>query len=297
MRTYAQALAYLNRLINYERSRPPVYSADHLNLERMRALLARLGHPHQAYPTIHIAGTKGKGSTAAMIDAILRAAGYRSGLYTSPHLHTFRERIRVSGEPIAPEAFALLLDQLEPHLAAVEGVTWFEAVTALGFLHFARSHVAIGVIEVGLGGRFDATNVLTPLVSVITSLSLDHMAWLGDTLDQIAFEKAGIIKPGVPVVSAPQKPEALAVLERIAAERGSPLTVIGRDVEYTPAPGKGSEGEGETFSLQHSAFRVALPGRHQIDNAALAITAIRQAKALSVSAKAISAGLAGVTWP
>jgi len=153
------------------------------------------------------------------------------------------------------------------------------------------------VIEVGLGGRFDATNVLTPLVSAITSLSMDHMAWLGDTLDQIAFEKAGIIKPGVPVVSAPQKPEALAVLERVAAERGSQLTVIGRDVECTPEPSKEREGEGETFSIQHSAFRVALPGRHQIDNAALAITAIRQAKGLSISAEAITAGLAGVTWP
>ncbi len=298
MRTYTQALDYVDQFINYERQRSVPYSAETLNLDRVRDVLARLGNPQQAYPSIHVAGTKGKGSTAAMIESILRAAGYRTGLYTSPHLHTFRERLRVRGELIARQAFAALVDEIEPHVAAVPGLTWFEIVTALGFLHFEQSAIEVGVIEVGLGGRFDATNVITPLASVITSLSLDHMAWLGYTLDQIAFEKAGIIKPGTPVVSAPQHPEALAVIERVAAERGAPLIVI------SPSPvlpfsetKKRRTGEGEMFELQGAVFTTALLGRHQIDNAALAISAIRQARGLSITGESIAQGLAGVQWP
>lgn len=304
MRTYAEALDYLNTFIDYEQQRSAPYSAETLNLDRMRDLLNRLGNPHRAYPSIHIAGTKGKGSTSAMIESILRAAGHRTGLYTSPHLHTFRERMRVSGEMISRDVFAALVDEIEPHAAVVAGITWFEIVTALGFLHFARSKIDIGVIEVGLGGRFDATNVITPWVTAIASLSMDHMAWLGDTLGQIAFEKAGIIKPGVPVVSAPQKPEALAVLERVALERGSPLTVIGRDVAYSPSPAlplslekKGSREDGGSFTIGGSTFYIALLGRHQIDNAALAIAAIRQATGLAVTDEAIARGLATVQWP
>jgi len=295
MRTYLQALDYLNQFINYERQRSAPYSAETLNLDRMRTLLDRLGNPHQAFPSIHVAGTKGKGSTAAMIDAILRAAGYRAGLYTSPHLHTFRERMRVNGELIARDAFAALVDEIEPHLAAVEGITWFEAITALGFLHFARSAIDIGVIEVGLGGRFDATNVITPRVSVITSLSMDHMAWLGDTLDQIAFEKAGIIKPGVPVVSAPQQAEALVVLERVAAERNAPLTVI--DTPTLPHLLARYGSVGVDFVLDNLTLHVPLPGRHQVDNAALAVTAVRQTKELLIDGGAIARGLANVQWP
>ena len=317
MRTYEQALAYLNRFINYERQRQAPYSAETLNLDRMRALLDRLGKPQQACATIHIAGTKGKGSTAAMIESILRAAGRRTGLYTSPHLHTFRERIRVCGEPISREAFAALVDEVEPHVAGVEGVTWFEIVTALGFLHFARSGIDAGVIEVGLGGRFDATNVITPRAAVITSLSMDHMAWLGSTLEQIAFEKAGIVKQGVPVVSAPQQPEALAVLERIAAERRAPLILVGRDV----AVKRGAWGlDGQEFTVEASsdwmrsqvadrpagspllaetAFCIPLPGAHQVVNAAAAIAAvtIAQRGAPPIDTDAVRTGLRNVRWP
>jgi len=318
MRTYAQALDYLEQFINYERQRSAPYSPETLSLDRVHDLLKRLGDPHRAYPTIHVAGTKGKGSTCAMIESILRAAGCRTGLYTSPHLHTFRERMRVCGELISREAFAALVDEIEPHVAAAPGLTWFEIVTALGFLHFARSRIDIGVIEVGLGGRFDATNVITPQVSVITSLSLDHTAWLGDTLDKIAFEKAGIIKPGVPVVSAPQKPEALAVIERIATERGAPLTVIGRSENSPSRPvrrfASGArqarlhplkrasdtqkhQENGESFTLRGKAFHVPLRGRHQIDNAVLAIAAVRQAKGFSIGDETIRRGLNQVEWP
>ncbi len=305
MRTYRQALEYLDQFVNYERQRSAPYSAETLNLDRMRDLLNRLGDPHQAFPAIHIAGTKGKGSTAAMIESILRTAGCRTGLYTSPHLHTTRERMRVSGESIAADTFAALVDEIEPHAAAVAGITWFEMLTALGFLHFARSAIDVGVIEVGLGGRFDATNVLTPLVSVITSLSMDHMAWLGDTLEQIAFEKAGIVKPGMPVVSAPQQPEALAVIERVAAERNAPLTVVGRDVmavrlttslEWQEFEIGAPALAGSSRRLE-AAFRIPLLGMHQITNAAVAVTAVRQAQNLSPTDEAIERGLLSVQWP
>ncbi len=299
MRTYDQALEYLNRFINYERQRSAPYSAETLNLDRMRVLLDRLGNPHQAYPAIHIAGTKGKGSTAAFIDSILRTAGYRTGQYTSPHLHTFRERMRVAGVMIPREALAALVDEIAPHVEAVEGVTWFEIVTALAFLHFARSAIDVGVVEVGLGGRFDATNVLTPLVSAITSLSLDHTTWLGDTLDKIAFEKAGIIKPGVPVVSARQRPEAAAVIERIAAERGAPLIVVEKDVaiERLSSTLDGQEFKLDTETRRNATFRIHLAGRHQVENAALAIAAIDRAEGFSIDNETIQTALERTRWP
>ncbi len=209
MRTYAEAVTYLNQFISYERQQPAKYSPETLNLDRVNALLDRLGRPDRTFRAIHVAGSKGKGSTSALIASCLRAAGYRTGLYTSPHLHTFRERMRVNGELISREDFARLVDEIEPHVEAVAGITWFEIITALAFRYFAQSHIEVGVIEVGLGGRFDATNVLTPLVSVITPLSMEHMNLLGNTLELIAFEKAGIIKRHVPVVSAPQRPKRL----------------------------------------------------------------------------------------
>jgi len=285
MRTYPEALAYLNRFINYERSQPQRYAPETLSLDRVNLLLDRLGRPDRAYRAIHIAGTKGKGSIAAMIESCLRAAGYRTGLYTSPHLHTFRERMRVNNEFITREQFVQLVDEIEPHVAAIEGLTWFEIVTALAFLFFARSHIDVAVLEVGLGGRFDATNVVRPIVSVITSLSMDHMNLLGNSIEQIAFEKAGIIKRHVPVVSAPQVSEALDVIRRVARVRGAELIVV---PEPPPQPSPDSQGR-----------EIPLLGAHQLINASVAVTALHvtNQRGLVVSDKAIQHGLETVQWP
>jgi dihydrofolate synthase/folylpolyglutamate synthase len=287
MRTYLEALDYLNQFINYERAQPQRYAPETLSLDRVNHLLDRLGRPDRAYRAIHIAGTKGKGSTAAMIESSLRAAGYRTGFYTSPHLHTFRERMRVNSEFIARDQFAQLVDEIEPHVAAVEGLTWFEIVTAIAFLFFARSHIDVAVLEVGLGGRFDATNVVTPIVSVITSLSMDHMNLLGNSIEQIAFEKAGIIKRHVPAVSAPQVPEALDVIRRVARMRGAELSVV---LEPPPQPSPDSQGR---------EWALPLLGAHQLINASVAVTVLHIAHqhGLAISEEAIQRGLATVQWP
>jgi dihydrofolate synthase / folylpolyglutamate synthase len=296
MRTYPEALNYLNQFINYERSQPQRYAPETLSLDRVNHLLDRLGRPDRAYRAIHIAGTKGKGSTAAMIESCLRAAGYRTGFYTSPHLHTFRERMRVNNEFISREQFAQLVDEIEPHVVAVEGATWFEIVTALAFLFFARSQIDVAVLEVGLGGRFDATNVVTPLVSIITSLSLDHMSLLGNSIEQIAFEKAGIIKRRVPVVSAPQVPEALDVIRRVARMRGAELTVAQR---MNSLAAKESRLEADFSYQPPNSFGSSLLGAHQLINASVAVTALRIAneRGLAVNADAIQHGLKTVQWP
>lgn len=302
MQTFEEALARLARFANYEINRAVVYAPGTFELGRMVELLARLGNPHQAYPTVHVAGSKGKGSTAAMIEAILRAAGYRTGLYISPHLHSFGERMQMDRVSISAEDFAALVDEVTPHAEAVAGVTWFEVITALAFLYFARQSADVAVIEVGLGGRLDATNVITPLVSVITSLSYEHMAWLGDSLAKIAFEKAGIIKPGVPVVCAPQAAEALAVIERVSAERAAPLHLVGREWQVRAGP---IHAGGQSFEAALSGspawtrFDLPLLGRYQIVNATCALAAVSQVAAagLAVPPAALYAGLRAVAWP
>jgi dihydrofolate synthase/folylpolyglutamate synthase len=292
MRTYTDALAYLNQFINYERTQPQRYAPETLSLDRVNVLLDRLGRPDRAYRSIHIAGTKGKGSTAAMIESCLRAAGYRTGCYTSPHLHTFRERMRVDNDYISREMFAQLVDELEPHLKTIDEVTWFEIVTTLAFMFFARSQIDVAVLEVGLGGRFDATNVVTPLVSVITSLSMDHMNLLGNTIEQIAFEKAGIIKRQVPVVSAPQVPEALDVIRRVARMRGAKLIV---PHPPTPSPEIKQPISGEGVAQPG----VRLLGAHQRINASVALAALQvtNERGLPISDEAVQHGLATVKWP
>ncbi|NLX43081.1 MAG: bifunctional folylpolyglutamate synthase/dihydrofolate synthase, partial [Chloroflexi bacterium] len=198
MLNYREALEFILQRTDFERDRGTPYAQRDWRLARVQELLEQLGNPHLAYRSVHIAGTKGKGSTTAMIEAMLRAAHYRTGMYTSPHLHTFRERIRLQGAPISEADLVALVNDMQPIVQGRPSVSVFEMITALGMWYMARSAVDVGVFEVGLGGRLDATNVLQPLVSVITSISIDHVNVLGSTLAQIAGEKAGIIKPGVP---------------------------------------------------------------------------------------------------
>lgn len=302
---YHSALRYLYSMVDYEKRRIDRYSPGEFRLDRVVEFLHRLGDPHRAYPTVHVAGTKGKGSVSAMLDAAARAAGLRVGLYTSPHLHTYRERIRVNGEPIPRAALAALVEELQPVVASMEGLTVFEVTTALAFLYFARQQLDLAVVEVGLGGRLDATNVITPLVSVITSLSLDHTYLLGDTVDKIAYEKGGIIKPGVPVVSAPQPPEAAAVLEALAAERGAPFTLVGRDWGWE-AGARTLEGQSLTIrrtgapSDLDGEYTLPLIGGFQRENATVAVATAAVLAAQGqrwVTPEALRAGLAQVSWP
>jgi dihydrofolate synthase/folylpolyglutamate synthase len=252
-----------------------------------------------------VTGTKGKGSTSALCAAALGRAGYSTGFYSSPHLQDFRERIRVNGDSIPAEDVTESVAEVRRAADAIAGLTAFELITATAFVYFARRRLDFAVIEVGLGGRLDATNVIMPLASAITSLSYDHMHLLGNTLAEIAGEKAGIIKPGVPVICAPQNPEALAVIERVAAERGAPLSVIGRDwlfsvEEYSL--------EGQSFTVRPAEnvngsaparLRIPLLGSFQAENGAVAYVALQslRGQGLAIPEEAIIAGFAGVEWP
>jgi dihydrofolate synthase/folylpolyglutamate synthase len=236
----AEAIAWLYGRINYEQTPPTRRGTHALRLQRMQELCERLGRPALARPTIHIAGTKGKGSTAAMIASILHAAGYRTGLFTSPHLEQIEERFCVDGSPALASEFVELAEMVRTVVDEMDvlrrgngiGPTFFEICTAIALLHFERCKVDAMVLEVGLGGRLDSTNICRPRVCAITSISYDHTRQLGDTLTEIAREKAGIIKPGVPVVSGVTSDEPRRVIERIAAERGSRLVQLGRDFSY-----------------------------------------------------------------
>jgi dihydrofolate synthase/folylpolyglutamate synthase len=300
---YQEALDYLYSFVDYSRERSDRYSADAFDLTRMADLMARLGEPQLAYPTVHIAGTKGKGSVAALMASAMSRAGYRTGLYTSPHLVQFTERIQIDGEQIPPKDVADFTGQLRDHVPLVPGLTTFELVTALAFLYFDQREVDCGVIEVGLGGRLDATNVVQPLVTVITSISLDHTHLLGETLAEIAREKAGILKPGVPLVLSPQPPEARDSILARAEEVGSPVVEVGRDwlVE-----GKSQTIDGQSLVITPADasaggidFQMPLLGRHQLENAAAAYAGLDlvRRRGLPLEDEDIQAGFAGVVWP
>ncbi|MFP4344010.1 MAG: bifunctional folylpolyglutamate synthase/dihydrofolate synthase [Anaerolineales bacterium] len=302
---YHDALRYLYSLVDYEKRRIERYTPEEFRLERVIDFLAQLGNPQEQYPKIHVAGTKGKGSVSAMLAAVVQAAGLKVGLYTSPHLHTYRERLQVDGEPIPREVMARLVEELQPAIETVPGLTIFEVTTSLAFLYFARQEVDLAVIEVGLGGRLDATNVITPLVSVITSLSLDHTYLLGDTLEEIAGEKGGIIKAGIPVVSAPQRPAAVAVLEQIADQRDAPFVLVGR--EWTWKSGERSFA-GQTLTLTTTSeasplagqYHIPLLGDFQQENAATAIATLdvlREQGQTWITEEVVTQGLDGTRWP
>ncbi len=251
-------------------------------LERTVALLDFVGQPQQRMRHVHIAGTNGKGSAAAMIESVLRAAGYRTGLYTSPHLQRYTERIRVCGQEIPQGELAALITSLAPAVSrladapSIGAPTEFEVATAACFQWFASQGVEIAVVEVGLGGRYDSTNVVTPEVSVITHIAMDHMDRLGNTLSEIASDKAGIIKPGVPVVAGPQEPEAMSVLEAAARRAGAHLTVVGRDVGFDVVS---IDIKGITVDMDLPSFgpvrvTAGLVGEHQAANCATAAAAL-----------------------
>lgn len=308
--TYREALAWLYHFSDTERTGNFVRDRED-NLQRERMLLAALGDPHRAYGVTHVAGTKGKGSTAAMIASILRAARIRTGLYTQPDLHTFRERMRVDDTLITEQEVASLMPELERALARVgTGLgpyITYEVATALAFLCFQRAGARHAVVEVGLGGRLDATNVVAPMVAVITSISYDHMQVLGDTLGAIATEKAGIVKPNVPTVCSAQAPEALEVIRRICAERGSRLVLVGPEGDtaaaYTYRAGPASA-QSQRFAVRSPAgewrdLELGLLGEHQIQNATAAVAAIDELRVagLAVSEAALREGLRSAHWP
>ena len=303
--TYESALRYLFTATDYEKMQRVRYNADTFSLDRMRAVLEALGSPERRFRSVHVAGTKGKGSTAAILHALALECGLKTGLYTSPHLVDIRERVRVGREDIPTEALRALVADAQPHVdrfrAAGDPPTFFEIFTALAFRHFADEAVDLAIVEVGLGGRLDATNVLRPDVSVVTSVSIDHTHQLGGTLERIAAEKAGIIKPGVPVVCQPQRPEAMVVVERAAQRAGAPLLLVGRDVTYTWAPA-GSTGIRLAVRTPHAAYDdlfLPLLGEHQAVNAATAIAAAELAGPLAerLTPERVRGGLRQVRWP
>jgi dihydrofolate synthase/folylpolyglutamate synthase len=302
--TYTEATAFLYGLRRFG-WRP--------GLATIQRLLTLLDDPQAGIPAIHIGGTNGKGSTAAMLDAMLRAAGYRTGLYTSPHLLSFTERIRVDGEPIGEAEIVALTERLKTLCAAhfapettfpagdfLPHPTFFELTTAMAFLHFRRRAVETAAIEVGLGGRLDATNVLQPRVAVITNIALEHQEYLGRTRAEIAAEKAGIIKPGVPIVTA-ARGEALAVIRQTAAQRRAPVICVPESYRWAVVD---SSLGGQTFDLdgpreRYQGLRVSLAGRHQVENAVLAVAAAEAAQdqGILLDAMAIRRGLAEAAWP
>jgi dihydrofolate synthase/folylpolyglutamate synthase len=314
--TRADVLAWLDRRIDFERAPQARGAKSVFGLARIRRLLAALDMPQRRFPVVHVAGTKGKGSTVAMIADILAESGHRVGRYMSPHVHALEERICVNGRPISAAdllaAFAVVIPAVEQlDLAAarrgVRGPTWFESVTAAAFVHFARAGVDIAVLETGLGGRLDATNVAGTILSVITSISLDHMAILGPTISRIATEKAGIIKRGRPVISGALHPSARRVIAATARRRRAPLLQLGRDFQITVPPASAADVlAGGLMELTTTAepdgprqYRYAMPGRHQAENAALAVMAARQLDVMGhrVTEAAIVRGLAKARLP
>ena len=298
---YNKALDYLYSFVDYSLKHTSELVKAEFNLDRMYALMKLLGDPQNSYAILHVAGTKGKGSTSAFLASALKQAGYTTGLYTSPHLQDFCERIQVNGTPVSHQEFTDLVEWIKPHVAKIPFITTFELTTALAFLHFKQKGVNLAVIEVGLGGRLDATNIIQPMVSIITSLSMDHTAVLGNTLALIAGEKAGIIKPGIPVVSSPQKEEAMQVLKKVAQQRGSDLTQVGHDWMFSGGRFTldGQELEIRTKAGDSVHLRIRMLGAHQLQNAATAYVALQVAKlaGLEITESDIQKGFSETFWP
>lgn len=300
--TYQEALQYLDLFVNYEKKDSYDYNLS-FKLGRMERLSSLLGDPQKEVRSIHVAGTKGKGSTSAIIQSILQNFGFRTGLYTSPHLVSFRERIRIDDELISEEDVGSIMDIVKKAVdeMADDKPSFFEVYTALAYLYFKREGADFVVYETGLGGRFDATNVIEPLVCAITPISYEHTHILGDTLGKIAYEKAGIIKEGVVCVSAPQEKEALGVIKDVCKERNAQLILVGRDISFKEIRASGEE---EVFSVsgpfgKYDNLHMRLLGSHQVINAAVAIGVIEALRmgGVSIDPDAIKRGVGSVKWP
>lgn len=277
-------------------------------LRTMRALLRSLGSPHHRFQSIHVAGTNGKGSVCALLESVLRAAGYRVGLFTSPHLISLRERMRVNGRMIGPVDFVKsyeqvigAIQQLQQTKHLTSHPTYFETITAIAFDYFARQKIDVAVVEVGMGGRLDSTNLIKPLASVITNIDFDHERFLGNTIEQIAAEKAGIIKPNVPVLTAARRLAAVRVMEGAARVNNSPLIQCLRDSRISNIQLKPT---GSRFSLRtpehwYPHLEIPLAGHHQLENAVLAVRTLEECsqRGLQVFPEHIIAGLRSVQWP
>ena len=335
-RTQRDVIHFLDRRVNFERTPIDAPVSQSFRLKPMRRLLTLIGRPQDRYDIVHVAGTKGKGSTSAMIASMVSKAGYCTGLYTSPHVHSLEERIVVDGHPITEEELVAVWNRVSPAVAEIDSdlnnkghsLTWFEIVTAMAFDHFSNRHVTLAVLETGLGGRLDATNISQPLVSVITSISIDHTAQLGRTISRIAYEKAGIIKRGIPVISGVIESAAQRVIRATATRRGSSLRELGRDFLGTFVPVCSATGlhagrltyeqkriPNSRFTKKHTStartkkiqpvqrvppsMKLGMPGRHQATNAAIAVAAVGvlMENEYRISAKAIVEGLASVRLP
>ena len=306
-RTYESALKYLFAQTDYEQMLRVRYNCDTFSLDRMHRLLKGLGNPHDKIRTVHIAGTKGKGSTCTMLAEMLRSCGYKAGLYISPHICDVRERIVVGGEMISQAALTRLICQMEPLIEKMsdDRPTFFEIFTAMAFVHFVNENVDVAVIETGLGGRLDSTNVLRPAVCGLTNISMDHMHQLGNTIGQIAAEKAGILKKNIPAISVQQDPEAKRVLRKAARESQTDLKFTGEDIEFSYRVESSREDGCHTrvcLTTPRSKFEhlpVPLLGEHQAMNCGLALALLDQLKEQGLKiddAKAIE-GLQGVYLP
>ena len=303
---YSQAEEYLSRLVDYEKIPGVSYASPDYNLKHVEYLLQLLGSPHLCARAIHIAGTKGKGSVAAMVAQVLTASGYNTGLYTSPHLHTLRERIRVNSNLISEAEFAFLMTKLKPYVEIVNNnpdfwkLTYFEVLTVLAFTYFREKQVDFQVLEVGLGGRLDATNVVKPDVCIITPISRDHTEILGDNLDKIVLEKAGIVKPGCFVVSSPQTEEVSKVLSDVCYRQDVELIQVGKDIVWHSVT---NDLHQQSFIVEgrEELYRLTVPllGDFQVENACTAVASLEvlRSHGFDISVGSIVTGLAKVDWP
>jgi len=303
---YIAAAAYLAGLTDYEISPASAYNAANFDLRRVETLLRELGRPQRGRKTVHIAGTKGKGSTAAMISSILVSAGNCTGLFTSPHLYSWQERIAINGRRVTKKDFARLAGAVQKHVQTISNrarfgkITTFEALTAMAFLYFRDRGANFQVLETGMGGRLDATSVVDPEVCILTSISFDHTGVLGNTLSSIAGEKAGIIKPGCTVISAPQEPEALAVIREKCRLLGSELVLAGKDINWKRLSGN-LNGQSFTVRSRNGSYKLQIPllGDYQMENASLAVAAAEalQQSGAGITRDHIAQGLKSVKWP